>query len=119
MPTSQRLLHLSLFRRQGAFDLAPRGLSDLSGFRSRFSLGQGCIRSQIFELLITRFKDWPDLGYLVVCYVQRLPHPLQFVLHLSMGHASLLFGGRRWRRFLSGEAGLANRQQEGDGNDPD
>ena len=116
---SQRLLRLSLFRRQNVFDLPPRGLSNLSGFCSRFPLGQGSIRSQVFELLITRFKDWPDQGYLIVCYVQCLPHPLQFVLHPAMGHAGLLFGGRRRRRFLSGEAALANRQEKGRGKDPD
>ncbi|SPE28001.1 hypothetical protein SBA2_370042 [Acidobacteriia bacterium SbA2] len=67
MPSSQRLLHFSLFRGQYVLDVPSRGLSDLSGFCPRFPLGQGSIRSQVFELLIPRFKDWPNLGYLVVC----------------------------------------------------
>ena len=119
MPSSQLLLHLSLFRRQDVLDAPSRRFPNLRGFCACFPLGQGSIRSQVFELLITRFKDWPDLGYLVVCHVQRLPHPLEFVLHPAMRHAGLLFRGRSRRRCLSGEAGLAHRQQEGDGKDPD
>jgi len=119
MASPQRLLHLSLLRRQDVLDVPSRGLPNLSSFCPRFPLGQGSICSQVFELLITRFKDWPDLGYLVVGYVQCFPQPFKFVLHPAMGHAGVLFGGRRWRRLLSGEPGLPNCQEEGDGNDPD
>jgi len=99
------------------FDLLPGGLSDLSQLCPRFPLGQRIIRSQVFKLLIPRLKDWPDLGHLIIGYVQSLPHSLQFVLHPAMGHAGRLFG---WRGcLLPSEPMLAKRQHERDGDEWD
>ena len=96
------------------FDLPSRGLSDLSQFCPRFPLGQRIIRSQVFKLLIPRLEDWPDLGHLIIGYVQSLPHPLQLALHLAMGDAGLWFGWRGCRGFLPSEPTLAKRQHDSD-----
>jgi hypothetical protein len=101
------------------FDLPPGGLSDLSRFCSRFTLGQRIIRSQVFKLLIPRLEDWPDLGHLIIGYVQSLPHPLQLALYPAMGDAGLLFDWRVCRGFLPSEPMLAKRQRDRDGDESD
>ena len=101
------------------FDLLPGGLSDRSRFCPRFPLGQRIIPAQVFKLLIPRLKDWPDLGHLIIGYVQSLPHPLQLVLHPAMGIAGLLFDWRVCRWFLPGEPMLAKRQHDRDSDGSD
>jgi hypothetical protein len=101
----------SLFWRQDLIDLLAGELTNLPGFRARFSLREGRIRSQIIKLFIPVPEDGPDFRHLLVRQAQSFAHPLELSLHPTARRVRLLRSWRRLASLLPSEHALPDSEQ--------